>query len=490
MRGTSVRVTQATLVWLRQDLRLSDNPSLNAAMERGSPIVPVFIWSPQEEGNRPLGSASRWWLKQSLEQLNAALRKRGSRLVIRSGPVLDTLLTLSKETGANAIFWNRTYEPAAIARDRELKHTLRERGLTVNSFPGNLLFEPWTLANSTGQPFRVFTAFWKACLKSPAPASPSSAPDTILAPASWPNSEQDLDLDSDTKVDWAAGLRESWQPGEASALKQLTVFLDHAVVPYATERDRPDHPGTSLLSPYLHFGELSPRQIWHAAVGRPDAAAFLRQLVWREFAHHLLFHYPATPDQPLRSEFLHFPWRLDEASFKAWTRGQTGYPIVDAGMRQLWHTGWMHNRVRMVAASFLVKHLLIPWQEGAAWFWDTLVDADLANNTMGWQWVAGCGADAAPYFRIFNPTLQAERFDPDGAYVRRWVPELANLPNEWIHQPWNAPALVLQGAGVELGMTYPLPVVNHEFARDRALMLWRNRAQWSAANSYLPPISE
>jgi deoxyribodipyrimidine photo-lyase len=311
----------------------------------------------------------------------------------------------------------------------------------------------------------------------PGPEKPYPAPKRLRAPAEWPASLQISKLGLEPKVDWAGGLRQTWRPGERGASRQMKAFLDRAIETYSTDRDRPDRRGTSRLSPHLHFGEIGVRQIWHA-VRRHGAAAdpseemhatYLRQIAWREFSYHLLFHFPDTPRQALRPEFRRFPWRVDRKRLRAWTRGMTGYPLVDAGMRELWHTGWMHNRVRMLAASFLVKHLMIPWQEGAAWFWDTLVDADLANNTMGWQWSAGCGADAAPYFRIFNPVIQGEKFDPDGEYVRRWVPELTRLPNRWIHKPWEAPAELLSKAGVELGKNYPRPIVEHAAARKRAL---------------------
>jgi len=411
------------IVWLRRDLRMEDNPALNAAVESGSTVIPVFIWAPDEEAPWPPGAASRWWLHQSLQKLREALRKRGSNLIIRRGPSREVLLRMAAESGAETIYWNRLYEPATIFRDRDIKKAFRERGFRVESFQGNVLFEPGTILNSDREPFRVFTAFWKACLRAPVPPAPQRAPDRIPGPSTWPESLRVSDLDLEPKVDWAAGLREFWRPGEAGASEQVRIFLDHAT-DYPIERDRPDHPGTSRLSPHLHFGEVSVRQVWHAI----ENQAYLRQIIWREFAHHLLFHYPHTADRPLRPEFQFFPWRFDERLFKAWTRGNTGYPLVDAGMRELWRTGWMHNRVRMVAGSFLVKHLQISWREGAAWFWDTLVDADLANNTLGWQWIAGCGADAAPYFRIFNPATQAKKFDPDGDYVRRWVPELSQAP--------------------------------------------------------------
>jgi deoxyribodipyrimidine photo-lyase len=447
--------SRPSLVWLRQDLRLSDHPAIEAAARRGA-VIPVFIWAPGEERAWPPGAASRWWLGQSLAKLSAALEARGSRLIVRRGPAAQTLEELTAETGADAVFWNRRYEPAAIARDRALKAKLRAKGLTAGSFNGSLLFDPRKIRSASGHPFRVFTAFWRACWKESL-AARASVPDRFAAPARWPDSLHVDDLDLAPKTDLAAGFRAMWQPGEEGAQRHLRHFQAEALADYPVERDRPGSAGTSRLSPHLHFGEVSPGDVWRAVTARmqshpKECESYLRQLVWREFAHHLLYHFPQTAEKPLRPEFAGFPWRTDREGFDRWKRGQTGYPLVDAGMRELWHTGWMHNRVRMVAASFLVKHLLISWQDGAKWFWDTLVDADLANNTLGWQWVAGCGADAAPYFRVFNPSIQASKFDPDSEYVRRWVPELGS--NE-----------------------YPKPMVDHAEARARALEAWSKLAK-------------
>lgn len=416
------------LVWFRRDLRLADNAALLSAVQRAAPVIPVFVWSQEEEAPWQPGAASRWWLHHSVERLRDSLGGLGSMLVIRTGPALETLIRLAEECGAKTVVWNRLYEPATVARDRGVKRGLRDRGFAAESFASNFLFEPRSILNAKGEPFRVFTAFSKACVQAPAPAVPMPAPARMIAPAAWPGSVELAKLRLLPEIDWTEGLRESWQPGEAGAEDRVRGFLEGGVQSYATERDRPDHAGTSRLSPHLHFGEISPRQIWHAQLwhsARAGGKAFMRQLLWREFARHLLFHFPHTAEQPLRPEFARFPWRMNGKKFRAWTEGRTGYPLVDAGMRELWRTGWMHNRLRMVTASFLVKHLLIPWQEGAAWFWDTLVDADSASNTLGWQWAAGCGADAAPYFRIFNPALQAAKFDPEGEYVRRWAPESA-----------------------------------------------------------------
>ena len=461
------------IVWLGLDLRLADYPALEQAVAQGGAVLPVFIWAPEEESPWSPGAASRRWLGQSLAELQASLARRGSKLTVRRGPTAEALLALAAESDAKSVFWNRRYEPAAIARDRELERRLRQRGIAAAGCPGNLLFEPGTVLSANGKPCRVFTAFWRACLAMPGPPEPTSAPRRLRAPAQWPASLAISELGLEPND----GIHQTWQPGEQGASRRMKAFLSTAIETYSAERDRPDLRGTSRLSPHLHFGEIGARRIWHEA-RRHGAIAdpFLRQIAWREFSCHLLFHYPHTPREALRPEFRRFPWRMDAVGLRAWTRGMTGYPMVDAGMRELWHTGWMHNRVRMLAASFLVKHLMIPWQEGAAWFWDTLVDADLANNTMGWQWSAGCGADATPYFRIFNPVIQGRKFDPDGEYVRHWVPELARVPSQWIHQPWEAPASLLSKAGVELGRNYPRPIVEHAAARKRALVALRTRS--------------
>lgn len=474
------------IVWFRQDLRLQDNPALQAALAAGGPIMPVYILDDAGEGRWPAGGASRWWLHHALAALDAALRELGSRLILSRGPALAVLQQLQRDTGAATICWNRRYEPAVIARDKAIKAHFAAAGVEVKSSNAALLFEPHAVANKQGKPFQVFTPFWRHCLTLPVTAPVKFTAKTLPAPAQWPATLALADLDLLPRRDWADGFAPHWQPGEAGAQKRLKRFLAGAVDDYAERRNSPDVDGTSQLSPWLHTGEIGPRQIWAALQARAKDTGvfpasngervFLSEVGWREFAHHLLYHFPHTPEQPLRGDFARFPWADDPkgARLRAWQRGLTGYPIVDAGMRQLWQTGWMHNRVRMIAASFLVKHLRLSWTHGAAWFWDTLVDADLANNTLGWQWTAGCGADAAPYFRIFAPVLQGEKFDSAGDFVRRWVPELARMPAKFIHRPWEAPADVLAAAGVTLGEGYPRPIVDHGEARTAALAAFKS----------------
>ena len=471
-----------TLIWFRRDLRLADNPALDAAAldaaARDAAVIPVYVHADEREDGWPPGAASRWWLHHSLAALAADLDRLGSRLTLRAaGAADDALLALARETGATRVVWNRRFEPAAAARDRRIEAALRAAGVATETFNASLLHEPEAIANQAGRPFQVFTPFWRNCLARPDPAEPLDAPRHLPPPARWPRSVSLDELALRPTRRWDAGLEENWRPGSRGATDRLAACVREAFGQYAAERDRPDRTGTSRLSPHLHFGEIGPRQIWHAVRTfatprrlRWRESQFLAEIGWREFAHHLLHHFPQTPTEPLRPAFADFPWRTDPAGYAAWRRGRTGYPIVDAGMRELWHTGWMHNRVRMIVGSFLVKDLLLPWTDGAAWFWDTLVDADLAANTLGWQWVAGCGADAAPYFRIFNPTSQGQRFDPEGAYVRRYLPELARVPAEWIHEPWKAPAAVLHEARVTLGVDYPRPIVDHAAARGRALI--------------------
>jgi deoxyribodipyrimidine photo-lyase len=467
-----------SILWFRQDLRLDDNPALAAAARSGA-IIPIYIFSPTEEGNWPSGMASRWWLSRSLRSLDKQLQQLGSRLVVRQGSSEKEICEIASATGVRRVFCNRRYEPAAVYQDQRLAAALAKLGIELRHFNGSLLFEPAEILNQEGAPYRVFTSFRNRSLQIPVSAVPDSPPARLSSPSMWPTTVP-LELVFPPANETLGGrLDSAWTPGEDSAIRQVENFLESPLRNYITDREQPDLDGTSRLSPFLHFGEISPRRIWQRVCewvqqssepgGASAAEAFLRQLIWREFAYYILHHFPQTPERPSHPEFAKFPWRKDERALLAWQEGRTGYPLVDAGMRQLIATGWMHNRVRMIVASFLTKHLLIRWQSGAQWFWEKLVDADLANNIFGWQWAAGCGHDAAPYFRIFNPVLQGQKFDVQGNYIRRWVPELTKVPARWIHQPWSAPSEALAECSVKLGRDYPLPIVEHTNARARAL---------------------
>ena len=417
-----------SIVWFRDDLRVADHPALHAAVERGAPIVCVYVLDEESPGIRPLGGAARWWLHGSLTALGEALEAIGGRLVLRRGPADRVIRSLVDEIGAGAVFWNRRYGGPERELDAGLKQALHDDGLIARSFAANLLFEPWTIRTGQGTPFSVFTPFWRACRSAPEPRHPLPAPDAIDPADAASDDLDDWEL-LPTRPDWAGGLREAWTPGPDAAHERLREFLDDDLAAYAKGRDEPAKQVTSRLSPHLRWGELSPYEVWHAVrerrSGGEGAARFLTELGWREFAWHVLFHAPDLATRNWRAEFDAFPWpRLHPTALRAWEEGRTGVPLVDAGMRELWATGTMHNRVRMVTASFLTKNLLIDWRRGEQWFWDTLVDADAASNPFNWQWVAGSGADAAPYFRVFNPELQATKFDADGEYVRRWVPEV------------------------------------------------------------------
>ena len=460
-----------SLVWLRDDLRLDDNPALAAAADRHAPLLIVYLLE-ADDRLRPLGGATRWWLHHSLAALSADLAALGQRLLLRSGAGGKVLPALARETGAAAVFWNRRYGPAAAVDDAVAADLRRDR-IAVSTFKANLLHEPGDIPSAGRGPVKVFGAFRRKAVALPPPAPPLPAPGRLPPPVSGYAGTDLADLDLlPRKPDWAGGLRDAWTPGEDGARRGLDRFLESGIAGYAAGRDVPAEPATSRLSPHLRFGEISPARI-HAAIGGArgaGAAKFLDELRWREFAWHVLGHVPRLAVDNLRPEFDSFPWSdPPTGDLAAWRTGTTGYPIVDAGMRELWHTGWMHNRVRMVVASFLAKHLLVDWRIGESWFWDTLVDADAANNPFGWQWVAGSGFDAQPYFRIFNPVLQGEKFDPGGAYVRRWVPEIAALPDRFIHRPWDAAPMELAAAGIRLGRDYPEPVIDHAFARSRAL---------------------
>ncbi|WP_108471085.1 cryptochrome/photolyase family protein [Rhodanobacter thiooxydans] len=465
------------IVLFRRDLRLADNPALAAACAAHAQVLPVYVHAPGEDGTWQAGAASRWWLHHALAALDAKLRTHHAALHLRQGDTLEQLRELIRLSGASAVYWNRLYEPAVIARDTRIKSALREEGIEVHSHNAALWCEPWTIATQQGDPYKVFTPYWRNLR----PQLPSSEPLPGAALHGWHELPGGLPLEALgllPRIPWDAGLAEAWQPGEHGAHEQLEIFADDAIGDYAHARDLPARHGTSRLSPHLHFGEISPRQI-HAELDRraratdarhrPDIEPYLRELGWREFAHHLLFHFPQTPTDNFNPRFADFRWEpRDAAALERWQRGRTGIPLVDAGMRELWHTGWMHNRVRMVAASFLTKNLRQHWQHGARWFWDTLVDADLANNTLGWQWVAGCGADAAPYFRVFNPVTQAKKFDPDGVYLRRWLPELADATTALLHEPWKDPALLMRSG-------YPAPMVDLAVSRQAALDAYKRR---------------
>ncbi len=467
---------QPIIVWLRQDLRLTDQRALAAAADSGNPVLPVYVLDDAAASEWHMGAASRWWLHHSLASLEKDLSALGAPLVLRTGDTCSELGQLAAKTGASAIYCSRGYEPWAARLEASLHDQLGSSGIAFKRFSGTLLKEPESVRTQAGEPFKVYTPFWRALNASGPPADPLKAPRALK--------NVKTKLASDTlasfgllpeKPDWAGGLGDAWQPGEAGAQANLDRFISEALDGYSDMRNRPDTAGTSRLSPHLHFGEISPHQCWHAAsrdadkTGAKGLETFKKELVWRDFSYNLLVHWPDLPSKPFRKEFAAFPWVEDPQSLGAWQKGATGFPIVDAGMRELWHTGWMHNRVRMVVASFLIKHLLISWQAGETWFWDTLVDADLASNAASWQWVAGSGADAAPYFLIFNPVKQGQTFDPDGHYVRQWIPEIAKLPNSCLHAPWAADPAILAAAGIKLGETYPHPIIDHAFARQRAL---------------------
>ncbi|GHA90001.1 deoxyribodipyrimidine photo-lyase [Algimonas arctica] len=462
-----------SIVWFRKDRRLSDHPALHAAIDRGGPIILLYIL--ESDTGRAHGGANGVWLHHSLGELKADIENRGGRLILRAGAAAAVIDAVIKETGADAVFWNRRYFKPDRDRDAQIKDTLTARGLSVESFKGNLLVEPWEVKTKTGTPYRVFTPFWRAAKDGLEVADPLPAPTTLDG---FDGALASDDLDGwgllPTRPDWGSKMLDYHTPGEAAAQARLADFLDGPIEDYAEGRDRPDKDLTSRLSPHLAHGEISPRQIWDACKDNETTSyKFLSEIGWREFSYSLLFYNPELATKNFNPNYEAMAWDHDDQAFEAWTTGQTGYPFVDAGMRQLWATGWMHNRVRMVVASFLIKHLMIDWRDGEDWFWDTLLEADLASNAASWQWVAGTGADAAPYFRVFNPFGQGEKFDPNGDYVRQWVPELAALPNKYLQQPWTAPDDVLDKSGIELGRDYPEPIVDHKEARERVLAAYK-----------------
>ncbi len=461
------------IVWFRQDLRLTDNPALYHAAKKHRHVIPLYILD--ETVSWPLGAAQQWWLHHSLDALQEQFQKIGLKLVLQRGTAKNILLNLCKEHNIAAVYWNRCYEPDVIERDKSLKEALKKQKIQAFSYNGSLLVEPWEITNKQGSYFKVFTPFYnqlkrqlieEPLLRKPRLEGLEKVKGDQLS--SWKLLPK--------KPNWASDFEKVWQPGELAAHNQLNIFIKDKLQSYTHDRDFPATAGTSKLSPYLHFGEISPRQILNAirqaeleSNSSYQGEQFIRQLAWREFSYHLLYHFPGFPEENFQKKFDSFKWATNKKLLTAWQKGHTGYPIVDAGMRELWTTGYMHNRVRMITASFLTKHLLIDWRQGAKWFWYTLLDADLANNSMGWQWVAGSGVDASPYYRIFNPVLQGKKFDPDGEYVTQWLPELKKLPKKYLHQPWLASAKILEMTGMKLGKDYPEPIVDHEVARNRAL---------------------
>jgi deoxyribodipyrimidine photo-lyase len=459
--------------WFRQDLRLSDNPALRVAINRGT-VLPIYILDNQNAKECDIGAASKWWLHHSLAELNHAL---GGALSLYQGNPIEILAQLIERLNVSEVYWNRCYEPWQIQRDEEIKLALKAKGIEVRSYNGSLLWEPWDIKKPDGTPYKVFTPFYrKGCLQAPMPREPIPKPDEAEYLG---DVESRLDLDSLgllPKIRWDKGFEDQWEVGENGAHKRFQAFIKTGLAQYKEGRNLPAKPYVSRLSPYLHFGEISPNQLWYAVQSIADSADvdhFCSELAWREFSYSQLYYHPTLPTKNLKQTFDLFPWVEDKAALKAWQTGNTGIPMVDAGMRELWQTGFMHNRVRMIVASFLVKNLRLHWHQGERWFWDTLVDADLANNSASWQWVAGCGADAAPYFRIFNPVIQGQKFDSEGDYVRHFVPEIALLPNKYLFNPWDAPESILQEAKVTLGEDYPKPIVDLKASREAALLAYK-----------------
>lgn len=481
------------IVWFRRDLRISDNEALTNALKDSIKPICVYIYNPEEESPWVIGSASKWWLHHALEDLQNSLLSINLDLLFYTGDSLSVLESIVKTTSASKIYWNRMYDPETVLRDTNIKTYFEKQGIEVQSSKGSLLKEPWEIKNGSGKPYQVFTPFWKTLSKELVVDVKKSFKEKPPRKAEIPLENKKIDPDSlsnltlqDLKllptISWDANFYDLWKPTENAAWDIISNFVHNSIDTYQTDRDIPSLDATSKLSPYLHFGQITPSAIWNFVSDAFEykkavfIEPFLRQLAWRDFAHHLLFHFPHTNHKPLKEDFEKFPWRevskkasSASADLKAWQKGQTGIPILDAGMRELWHTGTMHNRVRMLVGSFLVKNLRIHWLQGAKWFWDTLLDADLANNSLGWQWIAGCGADAAPYFRVFNPVSQSEKFDAEGLYIRKWVPELSKLPDKWLSKPWEAPHEILMSSGVILGKTYPFPICDLKETREEAL---------------------
>lgn len=470
----------SVIVWFRNDLRLHDHAALAAAAETGARIFPVYILEDEVAGGRKLGGASKWWLDKSLKSLRSDISERGGKLICRKGDASKIIAQLVKDCDADAVYWGRRYSQPERDQDADIKQALKDDGIEAKSFNTTLLTEPWSYETTSGGYYKVFTPYWRAVKSSYSAPDPMSAPDTFAGVGIDSDTIEDWGLHP-TRPDWSTGFDDLWTPGEAGAKERLSDFLDGPVRSYDDSRNRPDiDDGTSGLSPHLRHGEISPATIWRAVMGRinrglkeeDSAWTFLSEVVWREFSYVLLYHNPDFGTENYNKKFDKMAWRSSDGDLERWQAGQTGYPIVDAGMRQLWETGWMHNRVRMIVASLLTKHLLLDWRKGEDWFWDTLVDADPASNAAGWQWTAGSGADASPYFRVFNPITQGQKFDKTGDYVRRWCPELSKLPDKHLHAPWEAKRDVLEKAGVKLGETYPRPIIEHAKGRERALNAW------------------
>lgn len=468
-------MNKTIIVWIRKDFRLVDNPALFHAAKEGM-VVPVYIHDDYEESS--MGSASKWWLHHALNDFKTSIKKIKGTLIVQKGNPKDVLQKLLHETNAQDIYWNRRYEPHALKKDKELQAFFSEQQINIRTFEGFLLHEPWKITKENGEPYKVFTAYYKASQKHSVSSAVKKV--TSIQASSKPVESLSVsDLDLLPSIPWDETIKSTWEATEKGAIDVFKTFLKNKLLHYEKGRDFPAEALNSFLSPYFATGQLSARVLYHylrtkaekisSGAFEQQAEMFIRQLIWRDFAYQLLYHFPHTTTEPLNEKFKQFQWADGNEELQAWKNGKTGYPLVDAGMRELWETGFMHNRVRMVTASFLVKHLLIHWKHGANWFFDTLVDADLANNTMGWQWVAGSGADAAPYFRIFNPITQSEKFDKEGEYIKKWLPELKDIPSSYIHKPWEAPADVLEKANVTLNKTYPAPIVDHKAARERAL---------------------
>ncbi|MCO5555252.1 hypothetical protein L7F22_008796 [Adiantum nelumboides] len=472
-----------TIVWFRRDLRVEDNPALVAAVRAGS-VVPLFIWTPEEEGQFLPGRVSRWWLKQSLIQLHQSLTSLGSPLIMRrSRSAISVLLQIIKQTGATQVFFNHLYDPVSLVRDHKVKQELLQAGVSVTTFNADLLYEPWEINDEQGRPFTTFAGFWSQCMDMIVePEAPLLPPKRITK---WPGNIgsspiEDLELENESEKGSNDLLARAWAPGWANADRALEAFVSGSLMEYASNRQKVDSATTSLLSPHLHYGELSVRKVFHSvrmkqvlwvkegnAKAEESVNLFLRSIGFREYSRYLSFNFPFTHERSLLSNLKFFPWRNDEGYFKVWRQGRTGYPLVDAGMRELWATGWLHNRIRVIVSSFFVKFLQLPWRWGMKYFWDTLLDADLESDVLGWQYISGSLPDGHELYRIDNPQLEGYRYDPYGEYVRRWLPELSRLPSEWIHHPWDAPPNVLRAAGIELGSNYPRPIVEVAAARER-----------------------